>query len=56
LLDEYKSLLIFDSDFESGNLDKVILTWTSHKYQEYDLYTRSDSNSTGYNLWFYFSV
>lgn len=26
LLDEYKSLLIFDSDFESGNLDKVILT------------------------------
>lgn len=56
LRDEFKNLLVFDSDFESGNLDKAILIKNSYKYQEYDLYTRSDSNSTGYNLWFYFSI
>jgi cytosolic carboxypeptidase protein 2/3 len=44
--------LVFDSKFESGNLDKV----TKVKEDEYDLYIRSDSNTYGKNQWFYFSV
>ena len=44
--------LIFDSNFESGNLDKV----SKAKEDEYDLYIRTDSNTYGKNQWFYFSV
>lgn len=33
--------LIFDSKFESGNLDRVVKTGPN----EYDLYTRVDTNS-----------
>ena len=44
--------LIFDSDFESGNLDMVIKT----EEQAYDLYMRVDTNTRGHHQWFYFTV
>ena len=44
--------VIFDSCFESGNLDKVhAISGT-----EYDLYMRVDSNTRGSRQWFYFKV
>jgi hypothetical protein len=43
---------IFDSDFESGNLDMVIQT----KPRDFELYMRVDTNSRGHHQWFYFSV
>lgn len=36
--------IVFDSDFESGNLDLVF----QYKQDEYDLYLRVDSNSRGH--------
>jgi len=44
--------LIFDSNFESGNLDMVIKV----KDYEYDLYMRVDTNTRGHHQWFFFSV
>ena len=44
--------LIFDSNFESGNLDMAI----KRKDFEYDLYMRVDTNTRGHHQWFYFSV
>ena len=44
--------LVFDSNFESGNLDMVI----KKKDLEYDLYMRVDTNTKGHHQWFYFSV
>ena len=44
--------LIFESKFESGNLDKVAKV----KEDEYDLYIRNDTNTYGKNQWFYFKV
>ena len=38
------TVLNFDSDFESGNLDKV----TQVGQNEYDLYMRNDSNKRGH--------
>lgn len=43
---------IFDSCFESGNLDIAAKV----KENEYDLYIRDDSNARGHHQWFYFSV
>lgn len=43
---------MFDSKFESGNLDMAIRI----KENEYDLYMRVDSNTRGHHQWFYFSV
>ena len=41
---EYK-FLMFDTDFESGNVDIVIKT----QFQEsYDIFLRPDTNTTGY--------
>ena len=37
--------LIFDSNFESGNLDLVIKTGQN----EYDLYMRVDTNTRGHH-------
>jgi hypothetical protein len=37
--------LIFDSNFESGNLDMVIKV----KENEYDLYMRVDTNTRGHH-------
>ena len=44
--------LVFDSNFESGNLDMVI----KKKDLEYDIYMRVDTNIKGHHQWFYFSV
>ncbi|CAG9325902.1 unnamed protein product [Blepharisma stoltei] len=44
--------LIFDSFFESGNLDRAIMI----AEDEYDLYMRCDTNTNGHLHWFYFSV
>lgn len=44
--------LIFDSLFESGNLDMVY----QQNALEYDLYMRVDTNTKGVQQWFYFSV
>ena len=44
--------LVFDSNFESGNLDMVI----KKKDLEYDIYMRVDTNTKGHHQWFYFSV
>jgi len=44
--------LVFDSSFESGNLDLAVKV----REQEYDLYMRTDANTKGHNQWYYFSV
>ena len=43
--------LIFDSNFESGNLDRVYKV----KDLEYDLFMRVDTNTSGHHQWFNFS-
>ena len=50
--DSYKSgkILQFDSAFESGNLDRVVMVSPN----EYDLYMRPDTNTKGHHQWFYF--
>jgi len=45
--------LIFDGNFEGGNLD---LVFKCGKTGDYDLFLRPDTNTTGYFQWFYFSV
>lgn len=54
LLPEVNSgeLLDFDSKFEGGNLDKVVVVTP----QEYDLYMRVDSNTYGHHQWFFFKI
>lgn len=49
---EHKFLL-FNSNFESGNLDYVIKTSLK---ESYDIFLRPDTNTSGYFQWFYFSV
>ena len=44
--------LIFDSEFESGNLDIVVQV----DENEFDCYMRVDSNTKGHLNWFYFKV
>lgn len=44
--------LLFDSDFECGNLDVVMKIAAN----EYDLFMRVDSNTRGHNSWFFFKV
>lgn len=44
--------LVFDSQFEGGNLDKVVQVGPA----QYDLYMRVDANTRGYHQWYYFSV
>jgi hypothetical protein len=44
--------LEFDSRFECGNLDKVVMVTPD----EYDLFMRVDSNTKGHHQWFYFKV
>jgi hypothetical protein len=46
--------LIFDSAFECGNLDQVVVACS--QTAEYDLYMRNDSNTRGHNQWFYFRI
>jgi hypothetical protein len=47
-----RNTLIFDSQFECGNLDIAVKC----KSREYDLYIRPDTNTTGNFQWFYFKV
>ncbi|CAG9326951.1 unnamed protein product [Blepharisma stoltei] len=47
-----QTTLIFDSKFESGNLDKVIKLSDF----EYKLFIRSDTETSRHNHWYYFSV
>ena len=44
--------LVFDSSFESGNLDMAIQV----DPREFDLYMRVDSNTRGHHQWFFFRV
>jgi cytosolic carboxypeptidase protein 2/3 len=46
------SELVFDSNFESGNLDAVVRVGEA----EYDLYLRIDTNTRGHLQWFNFTV
>ncbi len=46
------TMLEFDSDFESGNLDLA----ATKSPNEYDLFMRTDSNTRGHHQWFFFSV
>jgi len=50
--DESDRTLVFESRFESGNLQLV------HKQSdaEYDLVLQNDINSKGHTQWFYFRV
>jgi hypothetical protein len=50
--DELDRTLVFESRFESGNLQLV------HKKSEaeYDLVLQNDINSKGHTQWFYFRV
>ena len=43
---------LFDSNFESGNLDQAYMTGR----REFDLIMRTDTNTRGHHQWFYFSV
>jgi cytosolic carboxypeptidase protein 2/3 len=43
---------LFDSNFESGNLDAVIRVG----FSEYDLFMRVDSNTRGHVQWFNFTI
>jgi len=43
---------LFDSAFESGNLDMAVRV----KRNEYDLFLRCDTNTRGHTAWFYFKV
>jgi len=47
-----EKILVFDSNFESGNLDKVSIG----SLNEYNLFLRADTNTRGHCQWFYFAV
>jgi hypothetical protein len=49
---DQSKILIFDSNFECGNLDKVTIV----SLDEYNLYLNPDTNTKGYSQWFYFAV
>jgi len=50
-LDQDK-ILVFDSNFECGNLDRVSIV----SLNEYNLFLKPDTNTKGHSQWFYFSV
>ena len=52
LKDDTDDTLIFESKFESGNL----LAASKFKENEYQLLLQCDTNTVGYNQWFYFRV
>jgi hypothetical protein len=47
-----ESVCLFNSQFESGNLEKAI----RQSEFEYIVYLDADTNSQNYSQWFYFSV
>lgn len=44
--------MIFDSNFECGNLDRVSIV----SLYEYNLFLNVDTNTKGHSMWFYFAV
>ena len=49
-----ETCLLFDSQFEGGNL---LCAYKSRKeLNTYTLFMQNDTNTYGYNQWFYFSV
>jgi hypothetical protein len=46
------ALLVFDSNFESGNLDSAYLD----NFNRYNLLLKVDTNTKGQTHWFYFKV
>ena len=54
--------LIFESKFESGNLQIAYLTERKDEegsitdIDKYQLFLSNDTNTTGYNQWFFFRV
>lgn len=49
---DQSKILVFDSNFECGNLDKVTIV----ALDEYNLFLNPDTNTRGYSQWFYFAV
>ena len=47
-----KNILIFDQNFESGNLDSAYI----HNTEIYNLLMKVDCNTRGNTYWFYFKV
>ena len=47
--------LIFESKFESGNLQLAYLT-DSENYDKYQLFLHNDTNTLGYTQWFFYRV
>lgn len=47
--------LFIDSNFESGNIEKVFKNRTKIS-QEYHLFMNVDTNTRGHQQWFYFRV
>jgi hypothetical protein len=45
-------ILVFDSNFECGNLDRVSVV----SLEEYNLFLNVDTNTKGHSQWFYFAV
>lgn len=45
-------ILVFDQNFESGNLDSAYLS----NHEEYNLLMKVDSNTRGNTYWFHFKV
>ena len=46
--------LVFDSKFECGNLACAFQSVANSCH--YDLFMQNDTNTRGYNQWFYFSI
>ena len=51
LVPNTENILFFNSEFESGNLDKAVRISDF----EYNLYLEFDKNSRNYTQWYYFS-
>ena len=49
---KHQEEIIFESNFESGNLEYV----TSNAEREYNLYMRADTNTRRHHQWFYFKI
>ena len=50
-----KKTLIFESKFESGNLQLAYLV-DSENYDKYQLFLHNDTNTLGYTQWFFYRV
>lgn len=49
---DQEKVLVFDSNFESGNLDRACIV----SLNEYNLFLNVDTNTRGHAQWFFFSV